>query len=189
MFRDLRYALRQFRSNRLFSGIVIALLAIGIGANTLVFSLVNELLMKPLPVRDPQNLYLLERISPDDIRPGTFFQFPILRDVIQKSSLFSAAVAEQEWTEDQILPMSTGSAIRPVMAQMVSPTYFTELGVQAVIGRVLTEADAASSSTVPAILSYQFWQSQFSGSRDIVGRSIRLKGVPFVVVGVLPAPL
>jgi predicted permease len=186
MDRDLQYGLRQLRRNKFFSGIVIALLAIGIGANTLVFSLVNELLLKPLPVRNPRNLYLLERVIPDDVRPGTFFQYLVLQDVLQKSSLFSAAVAEQEWTEDQILPMSTGGAIRLVMAQMVSPNYFTELGVRAVAGRVLTEADAANSSTVPAALSYQFWQSQFGGSRDIIGRSIHLKGIPFVVVGVLP---
>ncbi len=186
MSGNLRYAIRQLRRNRLFSAIVIALLAIGIGANTLVFSLVNELLLKPLPVRDPGNLYLVQRIFPEYARPSGFFQFQILSDVIQKSSRFSAAVAEQEWTEDLIVPMSTGDVIRPVMAQMVSPNYFTELGVQAAAGRVLNQADAAASASVPVVLSYQFWQSQFGGTAGVIGRPIRLKGAPFVVVGVLP---
>ncbi|HLK62588.1 MAG TPA: ABC transporter permease [Bryobacteraceae bacterium] len=187
MLRDLQYGVRQLYRKRLFSATVIILLAIGIGANTLVFSLVNELLLKPLPVRDPGNLYLVSRIFAEEpSHPSTFFNFLVFRDAIQKSGTLSAAVAEQEWTDDQVVPMDADGGIRPVMAQVVSPNYFTELGVPAAAGRVLNEADANTTAQVPLILSYQFWQSQFAGSPSVIGRTIRLKGSPFVIVGVLP---
>ncbi|HEY2018790.1 MAG TPA: ABC transporter permease [Bryobacteraceae bacterium] len=186
MWRNLQYGLRQLRRNTFFSSIVVILLAIGIGANTLVFSLVNELLLKPLPVRDPGSLYLIAKNQELQVRPDVDFRYQDFRDIVQKSSLFRAAVAEQEPLSSDILPFSTGNDVRLVMTQMVSPDYFTELGVHAVAGRVLTAEDAANSSTIPAVLSYQFWQSQFAGSRDVVGRTIRLKNLPFLVVGVLP---
>jgi len=186
MWRDLQYGLRQVRRNRVFSGFVILLLAIGIGSNTLVFSLVNELLLKPLPVRDPGNLYLLEKNREKQVRPDVDFEYLEFRDIVQKSSLFAGAVAEEEPYDGNVVPLSTADGVRMVMTQIVSPNYFSELGVVAIAGRVLTSADAASLSTIPVVLSYQFWQSQFAGSRAVVGRSIRLKGVPFLVAGILP---
>jgi len=186
MWRNLQYGLRQLRRNRLFSALVILLLAIGIGSNTLVFSLVNELLLKPLAVRDPGNLYLLEKNCEKQVRPDVDFEYLELRDIIQKSSVFTAAVAEEEPYNGNVVPLSTAGGIRMVMTQIVSPNYFSELGVEAVAGRVLTAADAASPSAIPVVLSYQFWQSQFAGSRAAIGSAIRLKNVPFLVVGVLP---
>ena len=186
MWRNLQYGLRQLRCNRLFSALVILLLAIGIGSNTLVFSLVNELLLKPLAVRDPGNLYLLEKNREKQVRPDVDFEYLELRDIIQKSSVFTAAVAEEEPYSGNVVPLSTAGGIRMVMTQIVSPNYFSELGVEAVAGRVLTAADAASRSAIPVVLSYQFWQSQFARSRNAIGSSIRLKNVPFLVVGVLP---
>jgi hypothetical protein len=88
--------LRRLRRDRLFHVTAVLLLALGIGSNTLVFSLVNELLLKPLPVRDPDNLYLLERNWPVQVRPETFFGYPHL-EVVQKNPLVAAAVAEQGW--------------------------------------------------------------------------------------------
>jgi len=183
----LRLAWRQVQRNRLFSAMVILLLATGIGANTLVFGLVNELLLKPLPVRDPGNLYLLEKNREKQVRPDADFDYPDFRDVIQKSSLCAAAVAEQEpFLDGTLVPLAGSSPARLVTTQIVSPNYFTELGVEAVTGRVLTPADAAAAGAIPVVLSYQFWQSQFAGDRAVIGRTIRLKGAPFLVAGVLP---
>lgn len=165
---------------------MILLLAIGIGSNTMVFSLVNELLLKPLPVRDPGSLYLLEKDREKQVRPDVDFEYLEFRDIVQKSSLFAGAVAEEEPYDGNVVPLSTAGGVRMVMTQIVSPNYFSELGVEAIAGRVLTPADAASLSTIPVVLSYQFWQSQFAGSRALVGRSIRLKGVLFLVAGILP---
>jgi predicted permease len=186
LIRDLHYGLRQLRRNRLFHIVIILLLALGIGSNTLVFSLVNQMLLKPLPVRNPENLYLLQSVVQRQVRPNTFFPYLTFRDVVQKNNLVAAAVAEEEWTQSQVIPLDTYGGVRLVMAQIVSPNYFTELGIQAALGRVLTESDAADSGSIPAVLSYQFWHSQFSGARNIIGQTIRLKSHTFVIVGVLP---
>ena len=177
--------LRKFRRDRLFHATVILLLALGIGANTLVFSLVNELLLKPLPVRDPGNLYLLETNEPVQVRPNTFFNYEDLTDLLQKNPLVSAAVAEQGYYGPALLPMRRGSGVRLVMSQVVSPNYFHELGVAPYLGRLLDENDAATTGALPAVLSYQFWQSEFGGDPSAVGRTIRLKDVPFTIVGVV----
>lgn len=186
MWRDLRFGLRQLRRHRTSSALAILLLGVGIGANTLVFSLVNELLLKPLPVRDPQNLYLLQGIATHQVRPNTFYTWPVYQEVAQHRALFQSAVAEQGWYSADNLPLRAGNAVRLVHSQMVSPNYFTELGIAAYLGRVLNAADAEATGTLAAVLSYQFWQSEFAGDRGIVGRTIRLKESPFLVVGVLP---
>ena len=190
MWRDLTYGLRQLRRHRTTSLLAAALLGIGIGANTLVFSLVNELLLKNLPVRDPQNLYLLQGMEVKQVRPNPFQTYQAYNEVVRKSPLVAAAVAEQGWYEADVLPLRAGNTVRLVRTQMVSPNYFTELGVVAYAGRVLNEGDADAAGTgqqgIPAVLSFQFWHSQFGGDRSAIGRTIRLKDTPFRIVGVLP---
>jgi hypothetical protein len=186
MWRDLQYGFRQLARRRLFSAVVILLLSIGIGSNTLVFSLVDALLLKPLPVRNPENLYLLEHVAELQVRPDTFFRYAAFRDLIRGNPAFSGAVAEQEWQADALVAVNSGDRVRLVMAQMVSPNYFSELGVPAILGRALTEADEAESGAIPAVLSYQFWQSEYGSRGDIVGRDLRLKSHRCLIVGVLP---
>jgi predicted permease len=190
MWRDVSYGLRQLRRYRTTSTLAILLLGIGIGANTLVFSLVNVLLLKPLPVRDPENLFILQEIAARQVRPNTFNSYPIYSDVVKKSPLVAAAMAEQGWYEADTFPLRSGNSVRLVRTQMVSPNYFADLGVSAYAGRVLNEADAEATGTgpegTPVVLSFQFWQSQFAGNRAAIGRTIRLKETPFLVVGVLP---
>ena len=178
--------LRRFRRDRLFYGAIVLLLALGIGSNTLVFSLVNELLIKPLPVRNPDNLYLLEANRRVQVRPDTMFYYAGLTEAVQKSPLVAAAVAEQYGYSPAMVPLRQGDTTRLVSVQMVSPNYFRELGIRAYAGRVLDEADARTSGTLAAVLSYQFWQSQFGGDPGVIGRTIRLKDVPFTVGGILP---
>jgi predicted permease len=177
--------LRRFRRDRLFYSAVVLLLALGIGSNTLVFSLVNELLLKPLPVRDPENLYLLELNRRVQVRPDTRFYYAGLTEVVEKSPLIAAAVAEQFAYSPAMVPLRQGDTVRLVSVQMVSPNYFHELGIRAYAGRVLDQADAKSAA-MPAVLSYQFWQSQFRGDRAIIGHTIRLKDVTFTIAGILP---
>jgi predicted permease len=177
--------LRHFRRDRLFHTVIVLLLALGIGANTLVFSLVNELLLKPLPVRDPGNLFLVERVRTKQVRPDSYYHYEHL-DAVQRNPQVAAAIAEQFLDQRGLVRMSAGGAVRLVTAQIVSPNYFRELGLRAYLGRVLDEADAAAQANPPAVLSYQFWQSQFGGDAEIVGRTIRLKDIPFVVAGVMP---
>lgn len=186
MWRDLQFALRQLRRRKLFAVSVILLLAIGIGANTLIFSFVNALLLKPLPVRSPKTLFLLQKNRSKQVRPDPAFFYRQYEEVVNEKQYVSAAVAEQDWSDLSFQPFSGGDSVRLVSTQMVSPNYFSELGVTAVVGRALVAEDAASTSENPVVLSYQFWQSQFHGRRDVIGRSIRIKNYPFLVVGVLP---
>jgi predicted permease len=176
---------RQLRRDRLFHAVIVLLLGLGIGANTLVFSLVNELLLKPLPVRDPGNLYLMERVHAQQVRPDTYFRYQHL-EAVAANPMVAAAVAEQFVDQRALVRLSQAGAVRLVTAQVVSPNYFRELGLRAYLGRVLDEADAAAEANPPAVLSYQFWQLQFAGDRGVIGRVIRLKDIPFVIAGVLP---
>ncbi|MGI9071955.1 MAG: ABC transporter permease [Bryobacteraceae bacterium] len=187
MWRDLQYGVRQISRKKLFSAVVILLLALGIGANTVIFSFVNALLLKRLPVHAPENLYLVQKMRVKQVRPDTSFFYRQFQAVAQGKKLFSAAIAEQEWFSGNLQPFSASDSVRLITTQIVSPNYFSELGIQAILGRVLNEADAAASSDIPVVLSYQFWASQFNRDPSIIGRKIRVKKYPFVVAGILPS--
>ena len=186
MHKDLTYAFRQFSHARLLSAVIILLLGIGIGANVLIFSFVNTLLLKPLPIRNPKNLFLLEKVHEKQVRPDTSFSYRQFEALRKKTDLFSGVAAEQEWAETNAVPLGETRGVRLVMTQIVSPNYFSELGVSGFLGRVLTEGDATATSSIPVVLSYQFWQSEFGGNPSVLGRMIRLKNFPFLIVGVLP---
>lgn len=160
MGRDLKYGFRQLGSKKLFAFTVMLLLALGIGANTVIFSFVNSLLLRPLPVRTPQNLYLLEKNRVRQPRPDTAFFYRQYETVNQAKSVFTAAVAEQAWSSNSFQVFSSGDTARVIATQIVSPNYFSELGVSAVAGRILTAADVNESANIPAVLSYQFWNSR-----------------------------
>lgn len=184
---DLRYSLRQISRNRLFSLIVILLLAIGIGANTLIFSLVDALLLTRLPVRHPNNLFLLEKFATQWVRPGLEFSYGQFQACQQRSDLFLDVLAEQTFGANNRFTVTENGEVRIITTQIVSPNYFSSLGVTAIIGRVLTAWDANTvSRDVPTVISYQFWQSQFGGDAGVIGKTIRLKHFPFLIVGVLP---
>lgn len=186
MWRDLQYGFRQIRRNPLFATIVILLLAVGIGANTTIFSFVNTVLLRPLPVRTPENLHILEKMRVRQVRPDTEFFYRQFESISRNKTVFSGAAAEEAWWGDTYQPLSMGDSVHLITTQIVSPNYFSELGIKAIAGRVLSEQDGMASSEIPAVLSYQFWASEFNRSRGIIGRTIRIKNYPFLVVGVLP---
>jgi predicted permease len=178
--------LSSFRRGRGFFAVAVGLLAVGIGSAMLVFGLADELLLEPLPVRDPGNLYLLERTEPDMLRPLPYFPLRVWRDAVLPSPVIAAAVAETPPEPQYLVPLREGANTRLVMAQIVSPNYFQELALRPAAGRLLDAADAAATGALPAVLSWQFWRSQFGGEASAIGRSIRLKDQSFVIVGVLP---
>jgi predicted permease len=187
MIRDFNSALRQFRNKPLFSALVTLLVAVGVGANVLIFGFVDILLLKPLPVRNPDNLWILETVREKQVQPSLEFSYGQYEELRRHNEILSALTAEQEMGAAAAYPAGEStSGLRSAMTQMVAPNYFQELGVTAYLGRVLTEADASTSTNVPAVISYQFWQSRFGGRADILGQTIRLKNYPFTIVGVLP---
>ncbi len=186
MWRDLNFGIRQWSRKKLLAATIVLLLSAGIGANTLIFSFVNVVLLKPLPVRNPENLFLVQKVRVKQVRPDTWFFYRQFEQLAREKTVFSSVVAEQVWSDISFQPLSTSDSVRLITTQIVSPNYFSELGIRAIAGRVLTKGDAADSGDIPAVLSYQFWQRQFHKSRDIIGRTIRVKDYPFRVVGILP---
>jgi predicted permease len=173
---------RMLRRDRGFHALIVVLLGLGIGSATLVFSVVNEVLLKTLPVREPDNLYLLARTTPGELRPDDYFDERHYREVVLPNPLVKAAVAEQMADNRAIVPLREGAGTKLVMAQGVSPNYFREWGVRPLIGRVLEDSDTGTA----AVLSYHFWQSEYRGDSGVLGKTIRLRDKAFPIVGVLP---
>ena len=187
MILDLRSALRQFIHKPLFSSLVVLLVAVGIGANVLIFGFIDTLLLKPLPVRNPENLWVLESIREKQVQPNLEFSYGQFEELKSYPNLFSGLTAEQQWGTAAAYPSGENGGLRRlVMTQMLAPNYFEEMGVSAFLGRVLNEDDAKASTNIPALLSYQFWQSRYGSRADILGQVIRIKTYPFTIVGVLP---
>ena len=176
LWQDIRIAWRGLRKNAAFTFVAIATLALGIGANTALFSIFNGLMLRPLPVRDPGRLALLLDGS---------WSYPIWTEIkSRENDLFDGAIAWANETFD----LSRGGQSIFVDAAHVSGRYFEILGVEAVRGRVLTPADDSTSAPdgPVAVISYRFWRGHFSGADDVIGRQITLQRKSFTVVGVLP---
>jgi putative ABC transport system permease protein len=174
--QDIRIAMRGLRKNPLFTLIAVATLALGIGANTALFSIFNGLILRPLPVRDPGRLALLLNGS---------WSYPVWAEIkARESDLFDGAIA---WANESF-DLSRGGQSTFVDGAHVSGRFFEVLGVPAVRGRVLTAADdAAGMPDGPvAVISHRFWRGYFAGAEDVIGRQITLQRTTFTVVGVLP---
>lgn len=186
MWRDLRYGFRRFAGQKLFSAAVILLLTVGIGSNTVLFSFVDSLLLKPLPVRNPENLYLLQQMRKQQVRSETSFFYRQF-EAIGRHKMFAAAVAEQGWAGKSFQALSRNDGVHLISTQIVSPNYFGELGVKAIAGRVLQKEDAVAFSDIPVVISEQCWNREFLRDAHVLNRAIRIRNAPFRVVGVLPS--
>jgi len=181
--QDLRLAIRSLRATPVVSIVAALSLALGIGANTAIFSLVNSLLLRTLPVENPGRLVVL-----NDTTVTTGFNtwtYAIWDNVRQRTPAFDGALA---WSLPRF-NLAAGGEQQPVEGLYVSGQYFSTLGVPALIGRTITDADdvrGGGRDGAVAVISYPFWQRQFAGAADAVGRSIVLDRVPFTIVGVTP---
>jgi ABC-type antimicrobial peptide transport system permease subunit len=175
MWRDIQYGLLQISRSKLFTAAVVLLLAAGIGANTVIFSFINALVLRSLPVRNPENLYLLQKIRARQVRPDRSFFYRQFVAIAQDKNVFSSVIAEQGWGNGSFQPFSEGDRVRLITTQIVSPNYFSVLGIKSIAGRVLAEVDATTSSNIPVVISYQFWASEFNRDKGVIGRIIRVK--------------
>lgn len=177
-FRDLRFGFRLLKKSPLFAFAAVLLLAIGISGNTLIFSLMNALLLRDLPVEHPQNLVRLVEIHPNDF---VTWDFPYdFGDALQQADPNLAEVLSQGETD---VAFSDGSNTERIRVHLVSPNFFSSLGAHAYLGRVLTQEDEHARAS-NAVLSYDFWTRRFHGDGSVVGRKVLLAGRPFTVVGV-----
>ncbi len=185
---DLRFSARSFLRSPAFTAATLLSLALGIGATTAIYSLVDQVILHALPVREPERLVLVDWKS-DDLITGAIgsenlMPYPICRDLQQQTRIFDGVLCR---AEIQVYFTAAGDPT-PVAAEIVSGSYFSVLGVAPAVGRVIEpEDDAAPGASPVVVLSYDFWQAQLGGAADIVGRKVLIGNHPMTVVGVATA--
>ncbi len=179
---DGRYAARMLAKSPGFTLIAAGLLAGGIGANTVIFSAMDAVMLRPLAVRNPEQLVRMVQRSPQ-LGTRSNFSYRYYEDLRDHASSLSIVFGEME----QTTAMNQPSPAEEVRANLVTPEYFEALGVPALFGRVLTREDAKDApGAPPAVLSYAFWRRRFDADPRAIGETITLKNQKFVIVGVMP---
>ena len=182
--QDLRLAFRALFATPVVSAVAVLSLALGIGANTAIFSLVDSLLLRMLPVQEPERLMRLSTGSTAGFRPSySYATFDALR---RHGESFDGAFAYICCGKS---PATIGGSTETAIGQFVSGDFFSTLGVPAILGRTLTPADdvAGGGPDGPvAVISYAFWQQRFGGATDVVGSRVTIERLPLTVVGVTP---
>jgi predicted permease len=202
-WQDIRYGLRMLAKNPDFTAVAVVTLALGMGANTAIFSLVNAVMLQSLPVRHPEQLVVprwsahtwpqntgtssfgdcrsqsRDRLGPNS--GGCSFSYPMYKEIRDEKNLFSdvaafAGPAQLDLSENGPASMSRG--------ELVSGDYFQTLGVRSVLGRTLGPSDEQPDRAPVVVLNYGYWQSAFGGAVGAIGKTIRLNGVAFTIVGV-----
>jgi putative ABC transport system permease protein len=176
---DLRFAIRQLRASPLVSAVAILSLALGIGANTAIFSIVNSLMLRPLPVREPQRLVTLT------MRDQGSWTNPIWEQIRDRHELFDSSCA---WSATRF-NLASGGETEFVDGLWASGSLFETLGIRAILGRTFTTSDdrrGGGQDGPVAVISYEFWQRRFGGAADAIGRTLNVERVPFTVIGVTP---
>ena len=177
MLHDLRYALRQLLKSPAFTFVVVLTIALGIGANTAIFSVVNAVLLRPLPYRDSDRLVTILHDGDHPVAPANYL------DWRNQNHSFEAMGIAENWT-----PNLSGTAqSESVDGLQVSSNLFPMLGVQPLLGRFFLPDEETKGKEHEVILGYRLWQRDFGGDPGIVGRPITLQGEPYTVVGVMPS--
>ena len=186
LFRDLKFAFRLMRQTPMVSAVAMLSLALGIGANVAIFSLVNALMLKTLPIHEPEQLVILNQPPSEPGRQAnTSFTNPQWEYIRDHQDFFSGVLAQG----GARFNLNAGGELRPVVGMFVNGRFFDVLGVSPVVGRNFTPADdqrKGGPDGPVAILSYGFWQREYGGGAQAIGRTIYLDGHAFTVVGVAP---
>src|SRR3972149_5204272 len=185
LFIESKRALRGVLSRPGFTAMTLAALGLGIGLNTAIFSLVHAVLLRSLPYRDPERIVRVWESRPrmgEDSAEVAAFSMDHFRAWRESTDVFESMAVYQ----DRSFPLRGGSEPLRVEAQSVSPSLFSLLGVEPFLGRAFTAEEETPGGDRVALLSYGLWQRVFGGDETIVGRTIRLDGEPYDVVGVMP---
>jgi len=181
LFKDVRYALRQFSKNVGFTTVAVLTLALGIGANTAIFSVVNAVLLHPLPYPESDRIVQLSAYYQGELQYSNFTarEFDFLKESSEPFEFLAAR------TEVGFNLTGTAQPVR-IRALRVSSTYFNTFGVQPFLGRNFSKEEDSPGGPNVAVLSYGVWMSHFGGEPALIGKSVFLDGTPFTVIGVLP---
>jgi predicted permease len=184
--QDLRYAFRTLRKSPLFSAVAVLSLALGIGANTAIFTLIHQLILQPLPVKNPEQLVMLagrgRHYGGNNGRDK--LSYPMYQDIRGKNLVFGGMFCSHGTT----MSLTFEGRTELVAGEEVSGNYFPVLGIGAVIGRVFNASDDLNQGGHPlAVLSYVYWKARFGGDQKIVGKKIVVNGYPLTIIGVSQA--
>ncbi len=182
LVQDIWYGARVLANNKSFTAVAVLTLALGIGANTAIYSVVHELLLRPLPYADAERIVLLWEVSPEGrhnntVSPANF------RGWQEQNTSFEGMAA----FVDQRLNLTGSGEPEEIAAQFVTPELFRVLGVPPILGRDMTPEDAVPNAPRVAVLSHGFWRRRLGGDPGVVGKPILLNSVPVTVIGILPA--
>jgi predicted permease len=189
---NLRYALRQFRKSPLFTATAILTLALGIGGTTAIFTLINAVMLRSLPVADPAALYRIGEGDNCCVQSGTqdrwgMFSFPLYERLKSEAPEFEEITAFQAGLRRlSVRREGAELAARPLRSEYVTGNYFSTFGVGSFGGRVFTPEDDKPSSPPVAVISHRVWQTAYGGDTSVVGSTFVVEGHPFTVIGITP---
>ena len=205
LWNDVRYGIRHLRKSPGFTAVVIIILALGIGANTAIFSLINAIMLRMLPVNDPQSLVILRWKArgpvhrdahpelvlwdgcPGERSEACSFSYPLFQQVEAQTRIFAGAFA---FIEQPGMTVNESGRISLASGLQVSGGFFPTLGVQPALGRLLDPQDDASGAIPPVVISYRLWQNVLGGDRAVIGKSLLVGKSQYTIVGVAqPHPL
>ena len=174
--QDVRYGLRMLRKHPGFTAVAVLTLALGIGANTAIFSVVNAVLLRPLPYKDSDRLAVILHSGRNPVAPASFLDWQ------KQSHSFESMGAAEYWT-----PNVTGAErAEKLWALHITASILPMLGVQPLLGRVFLPEEEQPGKEHEVVISYALWQSHFAANRDVIGRSMTLNGEVYTVIGVMP---
>ncbi len=198
--QDLRYGVRMLFKQKGLTAIALLSLALGIGANTALFSVVDAMLLKMLPVKEPERLVLFRSVAPREFSSGSYngnsntdpatgqrtmtsFPYQSFQRMREQQSALSDVFAFGHVN----LSVNADGSVDVASGQAVSGNYYAALGVQPLLGRVLTDEDDRPAASPAAVISFRYWQQRFGGNPAVVGKQINLNNVAFTVIGVTPS--
>jgi predicted permease len=197
--RDVRFGLRTLRKSPGFTTVAVLTLALGVGANTAIFSLIDAVMLRSIPVKDPQSLVVFSwlanknpqyhsysnygdcRQRPEGEHTGCSFSVPFFRVMRVQANTFTGIAA---FAGPMQFDLSGNGPAQMARGEVVSGDFFSTLGVNTILGRPLGPADDSPNAALTIVLSYRYWQSAFGGARTAVGSPVRIDGVPVEIVGV-----
>jgi predicted permease len=183
IWQDLRYAARMLRKNPGFTAVAVLTLALGIGANTALFSVIDAVLLRPLPFHDPARVVSVGSVDVKDSTQGGEISYPAFLDWRARSHSFEAMSV---WTTANFT-YTGGNQPESIRGAVVSANLFSMLGVSPAVGRSFTPDEDQPGRELPVMLSYEFWQSHFGGETRVLGHALTLDNQEYTVVGVMPA--
>ena len=192
--KDIRYGVRTLRKNPGFTAVAVVTLALGIGANTAIFTLVDAVMIKTLPVANPGQLYRLgdnnnccEMTGTQNGGSFVLYPYPLYKDLRDHTTEFSELAAfTPSLTDLSVRRSHVTSPAEPYSGELVSGNYFTLFGVSALAGRALMPGDDSPGALPAAVMNYHTWQRQFGSDPSVIGASFTINGLPYTVVGIAP---